>query len=284
MHSFVNFAELYKQEASLDSHDFQDTALPSLDDIKGGFTDIVTASGVPLETISFAYVSGSYSREQQTPFSDLDIECYSPTMQEYQDTLKWRGVLVSLSIYPAGSVRGEGDNIVDRSWARSCFKSAKAIYDPNGEFEACKARFVDNAAEAANENELGLGFWKNMRKVIEYRRKMLGAIASGDQVLLPFATSRFLESYVVAKNILQSSEVSSEKGQFDILAEPTGAGQVLRGNAEKLFQAGLTTEDCITLTAPFFTDLAAVAEGYSPSRNGLRPVPPKGQYQHPDVA
>lgn len=266
MHSIENFITLYNEEAAL-TRRFNASAGYGIAEIKAGFEDILKKSGVALADVSFAYVSGSYSRGQQTPYSDVDIECFSDRItEEYQDTLKWNGLLISLSIYPAGTVRGENDNLIDRSWARSCYKGAKVIYDPDNKFEALKN--AHPPSEQPEEADMNLGMWKNMRKVIEYRRKLLSSIDSGDRVLQGFAAARFLESYAVVRNIAGAAEISSEKGQFDILAKVAAAdGGTLRLNAEKLFEK-ISLEECLSLTRPFFDDLSRVLKRVGHNKTG----------------
>lgn len=267
MYSIKKFITLFKEEADLKNR-FNKAAKYTVSDIETGFEDILRLSGKSLSDVSFAYVSGSYSRGQQTPYSDVDIECFSENItEEYQDTLKWNGLLISLSIYPAGTVRGENDNIIDRSWARSCFKGAKVIYDPHNKFEALKNSYA--ASETPTESDMNLGMWKNMRKVIEYHRKLLGSIESGDRMLQGFAAARFLESYAVVRNIITNAEISSEKGQFDILANvQIPDGSTLYLNGQRLFDR-IDLEECLALTKPFLNDLSIVLSQMDQGRNNL---------------
>lgn len=262
MRSFETFIKLLQNEANL-KYSLHKEPTYSIQDIKAGFLEIISCSEIALESISFAHIAGSYSRGEQTPYSDIDLECFSPSMMEYQDTYTWNGLLVSLAVYPINSVRGEGTNIIDRSWARSCFKSSQVVYDPNDVYEEYRRQFIeDEKVNYPTSNETP--FAKNLRKIIEYRRKMLSAISGNDQLFYNFATSRFIESFVIAKNIFLKSEVSSERGQFDILSERTLCLENnLHHNALNLFKPNITEQECINLTVPFFEDLIHVTKHFN---------------------
>ncbi len=257
MRSMETFIELLQGEVDLKPSGNVESKY-SANDIKAGFLEIVELSTIPLENIAFAHVAGSYSRDEQTPYSDVDIECFSPNMKEYQDTYTWNGLLISFAIYPVDSVRGEGTNIVDRSWARSCFKNSKPIYDPENQYENYRSQFIQD--EVASYPAKETPFSKNLRKVIEYRRKMLGAIDAKDQLFYNFSTAKFVESFAVAKNIFLKSEVSSEKGQFDILSENSCHSDDLQKNALDLFKPDISIQECLNLTAPFFGNLIKVTK------------------------
>jgi len=261
MHTIQDFITLFNEETRL-APAFN-IAATNIKAIQEGFKNIAVASGFPFGDISLAYVAGSYSRGQQTPHSDIDIECYSDKIdREYQSTFKWEGHLISFSVYPSGTVRGEPDNLIDRSWARSCYKSAKVIYDPEGRFPALVAAYT--ASEDIDEGKIPDGLWKTLRKILEYKRKLLSAIESNDKVMQCFAATHFLESYVVARNILTAAEISSEKGQFDLLSSLSDeSGEKFRTKAERLFSP-LTIQECLELTRPFFDDVVKVLKGVSP--------------------
>lgn len=242
MHNFQNFSELFNAESLKTENDFKSVSLPSLGDIKNGFNDILKIAQIDAGYIKFAYVAGSYSRGQQTAYSDIDIECFADIDCEEQYTFNWNDTLVSFSIYPMNTVRGESENIIDLSWAKSCFKSAHVLHDPEGLFEIYKKRFVNN--KAVFEMSLGLG--KQMRKLVEYRRKLIAAVSKRDELGQGFAAARFIETYTTLAHIMNQSEISSEKDQFNVLS---GA---LRVKALSLMSEDLNVHQAIELTAPFF--------------------------------
>ncbi len=260
MHSIETFIKLFRDETQL-THVFNETV--TLQNIRQDFPAIAQASGFPPGDISMAYVAGSYARGQQTAHSDIDIECYSAAItQEYQSTFKWKGYLISFSVYPAGTVRGEPDNLVDRSWARSCYKTAQPVYDPHNAFAAMVSRYADQ--EMIGESDIPNGLWKTLRKVIEYKRKMLSAIETGDTLVQNFAAVRFIESYAVARNILVNAEISSEKAQFDVLKTMVDtSGETFHAKALRLLSTR-NIDECRLLTRPFLDDLIAVLEGLKP--------------------
>lgn len=245
MHSLERFSELFNIESGYKVGDFKDRTLPNLNDIKENFQDIAELSGVSYDTIALAYVAGSYSRKQETCYSDIDIECFAPVENEVQNTFYWNDTLISFSVYPMETVRGESSNIIDLSWAKSCFSSAYPLHDPHGIFAEYKDKFINNDEEFS----LSLALGKQMRKLIEYRRKLLSAVASADKIMQSFAAIRFLETYAVLTNIMKDGTISSEKGQFQILAE---RGQKLTSAAPLLISADIDEEQTIGLTKPFF--------------------------------
>jgi predicted nucleotidyltransferase len=245
MHSLEQFSKLFNAESGHELTSFNGRELPSLNNIKENFQDIVALSGMPFDTIALAYVAGSYSRNQQTYYSDIDIECFAPVENELQDTFYWDDTLISFSVYPMGTVRGEPSNIIDLSWAKSCFKSAYPLHDPHNIFSEYKERFQNDDSEFS----LSLGLGKQMRKLIEYRRKLLSAVSNSDKIMQSFAAVKFLETYAVLANIMQDGSISSEKGQFQILDDH---GEKLTSISQLLISGDIDEEMAIKLTKPFF--------------------------------
>lgn len=112
--------------------------------------------------------------------------------------------------------------------------------------------------------DIDLPFSKHMRKVIEYRRKMLSALTLDDRIFYNYATSKFLENFALVKNILNNGEISSERGQFDILAErslrhPDG----LADQALALYAADITLGKSMVLSAGFLGEMVDAVQKVS---------------------
>lgn len=271
MHNLNQFVLLLQDEIHA-GKDMQSSRILSIQDLKDGFPNIARIAGIPLENIEFAYVAGSYSRGNATAFSDIDIECFSDKIEsEYQDTFKWNDALISFSIYPMNSVRGEHSNIVDRSWARSVFINAKPIYDPKNHYSFYTSIFLKKEIVEA---DIDTSLAKHMRKILEYRRKMFGSLNSDDKILYNYSTAKFIENYAVVKNILLYNEITSEKGQFDILKDVTVSNDKgLLQSANKLFNQNIKMEECVSLTEIFMSDMILVAKEASVSHHNALLMP-----------
>lgn len=151
---------------------------PHLDFVQA-INSFLRESGGDPEKVLFAYVHGSYCRQERSKYSDIDLIVYTEDFRgDY--IFNYQGHMLNLNFKPISMINEivSGSNIL---WNLGVHKNMQIVYDKKNYAEYFRKFLKQTFKELKASPSMFINsFATEIRRIVEYRRKLVSFINTHD--------------------------------------------------------------------------------------------------------
>lgn len=191
--------------------------------IKNDFPRIVGELSVDFSKIQLAVLYGSLARKEQLPYSDIDVECYTSSDFSTEEIFYWRNKLMTFYVVPFENLFNELKTPSLLLWYKSGFNDAEIIYDESNWRSKIRDLINEKFEETNYDSNISReDFNKNVRRFVEYRRKLNNALLTGEKMYRLHSSKCFIDSYLYFNYMSKGIPIKSERelySNFSIISD-----------------------------------------------------------------